>query len=208
MARSVGSDGKITAAEIRKNCLVLFARNGYAAVSMRQIAQSVGVQASAIYQYFENKQQILVDLLQTHMEKLLEAWDAEMCRESAPKALERFIRFHIRYHIKKPDEVFVSYMELRSLEPEGFKTIESLRRKYEQVLKSILEEGAADGSLNVDDPHVAAMAILSMLTGVNTWYRSGGRLSQDRIEDIYAAMVLRSQGVMVSSENNEELAHV
>ena len=44
------------------------------------------------------------------------------------------------------------------------------------------------------DPHVAAMAILAMITGVNTWYRSGGRLSQAKIEDIYVSMVLGSVG--------------
>ena len=31
--------------------------------------------------------------------------------------LERFVRFHIRYHLKRADEVFISYMELRNLEP-------------------------------------------------------------------------------------------
>ncbi len=36
------------------------------------------------------------------------------------------------------------------------------------------------------------MAILAMLTGVNTWYRSGGRLSREKIEDIYEEMVLKS----------------
>jgi hypothetical protein len=33
-----------------------------------------------------------------------------------------------------------------------------------------------------------------MLTGVNTWYREGGRLSVERIERIYWNMVRRSVG--------------
>lgn len=195
MARIAGSDGKITAEEIRKHSLVLFARSGYAAVSMRQIAHSVGVQASAIYQYHENKQQLLVCLLRTHMNDLLSAWALEACDESPTNALERFARFHIQYHIERPDSVFLSYMELRSLEPDGFEIIEKLRRKYENILKEILNQGSVDGTLKVEDQHVSVMAILAMLTGVNTWYRSGGRLSQQKIEDIYASMVMRSVGV-------------
>lgn len=196
MARTAGSSGEVTAQAIRETSLALFARQGYAAVSMRQIADRVGVQASALYKYHATKQQLLVDIMLDHMEQLLEAWEAEDKPESgnAVVALEHFARFHIRYHIKRPDEVFVSYMELRSLEEPGFREVGKLRRDYENILKGILRRGMSEGVFAITDPHVAAMAILAMITGVNTWYRSGGRLSQAKIEDIYVSMVLGSVG--------------
>lgn len=201
MARPAGVSGEDTARSIRAHSLKLFARHGYDAVSMRAIAQAVGVQAGALYQYYENKQQLLVALLRGHMDELLAAWDAERVADEAPAAaLERFARFHVRYHITRADEVFLSYMELRALEPAGFALVESLRRKYEGELKAILAGGAAAGVFVIEEAHVAAMAILAMLTGVNTWYRRGGRLSQRKIEDIYAAMVLRSVGGTVRGE--------
>ncbi len=195
MARTAGSDGEATARAIREASLALFARYGYEAVSMRQIADRVGVQAGALYKYHANKQQLLVDIMRDHMEQLLEAWDAERRPgEESVAALDRFARFHIGYHIKRPDAVFISYMELRSLEGEGFRDISRLRGKYEAILRDILRRGMEDGVFAVADPHVAAMAILAMITGVNTWYRSGGRLSQAKIEDIYVSMVLGSVG--------------
>ena len=208
MARIAGSDGEVTRSEIRKVSLSLFAQYGYAAVSMRQIASQVGVQASAIYQYYPNKQQILVSLLQNHMDGLLSACHEEITAKDPVDRLEQFARFHIRYNINRPDEVFLSYMELRSLEPEGFATIADLRSKYETVLKSILRDGIKSGVMKIDDPHVSAMAILAMLTGVNTWYRSGGRLSQKKIENMYASMVLKSQGIVPSDHDEKEAAHV
>ncbi|MBO6917836.1 MAG: TetR family transcriptional regulator [Rhizobiaceae bacterium] len=208
MARIAGSDGEVTRSEIRKVSLSLFAQFGYAAVSMRQIASQVGVQASAIYQYYPNKQQILVSLLQNHMDGLLSACHEEITAKDPVDRLEQFARFHIRYNINRPDEVFLSYMELRSLEPEGFATIADLRSKYEAVLKSILHDGIKSGVMKIDDPHVSAMAILAMLTGVNTWYRSGGRLSQKKIENMYASMVLKSQGIVPSDHDEKEAAHV
>jgi len=195
LARTAGSDGEATARAIREASLALFARYGYEAVSMRQIADRVGVQAGALYKYHANKQQLLVDIMRDHMEQLLEAWDAErLPDERSVAALDRFARFHIGYHIKRPDAVFISYMELRSLEGEGFRDISRLRGKYEAILRDILRRGMEDGVFTVADPHVAAMAILAMITGVNTWYRSGGRLSQAKIEDIYVSMVLGSVG--------------
>ena len=204
MARTAGSSGEVTAQAIRDISLALFARQGYAAVSMRQIADRVGVQASALYKYHSTKQQLLVDIMRDHMEQLMDAWVAEEKPADcdAVAALEHFARFHIRYHIKRPDEVFVSYMELRSLEEPGLRQISGLRRDYETILKDILRRGMEEGDFTVADPHVAAMAILAMITGVNTWYRSGGRLSQTKIEDIYVSMVLGSVGCRSEGENH------
>ncbi|MCO6187452.1 TetR/AcrR family transcriptional regulator [Rhizobium sp. L1K21] len=196
MARLAGSNGEKTAGLIRAESLRLIARHGYDAVSMRQIADAVGVQASALYKYFPNKQQLLVTLLKEHMDELFAALDEEALDDlEAEEALEAFARFHVRHHINRADAVFISYMELRALETENFKAVEALRRAYEARLKAILLRGQSAGVFAFEEAHVVAMAILSMLTGVNTWYRSGGRLSQARIEDIYAQMVLRSAGV-------------
>ncbi len=195
MARLAGSNGKATAKAIHKHSLELIARHGFAAVSMRMIADAVGVQPGALYQYHPTKQALLLDIMQKHLEALLQAWVKESQIElPAIEALERFARFHIRYNIKRPDEVFIAYMELRSLEPDEFKLIEELRRQYEDELKTIIAKGIKENSFKVEDAHVTAMATLAMLTGINTWYRSGGRLSQKKIEDIYVNMVLRSVG--------------
>lgn len=193
MARQAGANGETTARAIRHESLKLFARHGYDAVSMRQIASAVGVQASALYQYFPTKQQILVTLMKEHMEELLAAYAEERQDSEPPRAaLTRFARFHIRHHINRADAVFISYMELRALDEHGFAAIEALRKAYENELKSILARGAETGDFRLGEPHVAAMAILAMLTGVNTWYRTGGRLSREKIEDIYVEMVLKS----------------
>ena len=167
----------------------LFAENGYAAVSMRQIAAKVGVQAGALYNYTPDKQSLLFDLLKGHMDDLLSA-RAEGRRDDAPaKQLEAFARFHIRFHHARKEAVFISYMELRNLTPENFVTIENLRRRYETDLSDILEAGQKSGDFAIDDPKIASLAIIAMLTGVNTWYRDDGRLSLDEIEQIYWRMV-------------------
>ena len=51
MARKTGSHSEITGPRIRSAARTLFARHGFAAVSMRQIAAAVGVQAGALYLY-------------------------------------------------------------------------------------------------------------------------------------------------------------
>lgn len=195
MARRAGSSGAETAEKVRNAALELFARSGYAAVSMRAIAAETGVQAGAIYNHFPTKQHLLNELLRVHMETLLNAWaEAEEPDPAPPAALEHFVRFHIRYHLDRSREVFISYMELRSLEDANFSAIEALRRQYERVPRAILDRGAADGSFDIIDPQVTTMAIIAMLNGMTTWYRENGRLSLDEIEAVYVRLVARLVG--------------
>jgi len=72
MARKSGSNGEKTAQQLRVAATKLFATNGYAAVSMRQIAREIGVQAGALYLYTPDKQSLLFDLMNQHMEELLQ----------------------------------------------------------------------------------------------------------------------------------------
>ncbi len=192
MARKTGSHAEITGPAIRAAALRLFAKSGYAAVSMRQIAAEVGVGAGALYLYTPDKQTLLFDLMHSHMTDLLAACDA-LPKESDPEArLNQFVAFHIDFHIGRPDAVFLAYMELRNLEPDNFATIEAQRRAYEDRLESILEDGQQSGAFAIPDTRVATMALIAMLSGIHVWYRDGGRLSRDRIQTLYRDLALRT----------------
>lgn len=191
MARTTGSHSDITGPRVRAAALRLFARGGYAAVSMRAIAAEVGVQAGALYNYTPDKQSLLFDLMQAHMTDLLAETPNDASR-SALQQLRDFVTFHIRFHADRPDEVFIAYMELRNLTEENFAVIERLRRDYEDRLETILRAGVASGDFSVADTKIVTLAIIAMLTGVNTWYRAGGRLSLDEVVAQYWDMVRKA----------------
>ncbi|HBD89515.1 MAG TPA: TetR/AcrR family transcriptional regulator [Gemmobacter sp.] len=195
MARKTGSHSEITGPRIRAAAERLFARHGFAAVSMRQIAAEVGVQAGALYLYTPDKQSLLADLMRSHLDSLLAAHAALPQLEGPQARLAQFARFHIGYHIDRPDAVFVAYMELRNLAPENFTEIEALRRRYEDRLEAILQDGRAAGLFLVPDTKLATLALIAMLTGVTNWYREGGRLGRAEVEKIYADMALQAVGV-------------
>ncbi|MFC3616036.1 TetR/AcrR family transcriptional regulator [Lutimaribacter marinistellae] len=192
MARTQGSHSDITGPRIRTAALKLFAQYGFAAVSMRQIAKEVGVQAGALYNYVPDKQSLLFGLMQSHMEELLDARAERAVPADALGQLQEFVGFHIRFHLERPEEVFIAYMELRNLSAENFARIEALRRAYEDQLEAILRAGVAEGVFGVPDTKIATLAVIAMLNGVNTWYRREGRLSLDAVETIYWDMVRKA----------------
>lgn len=192
MARRIGSHGPKTMEAIREAGLHLIYRHGYEAMSLRQLAAEVGLQVGSLYNHIRTKQDLLFDLVKAHMETLREHLDAAIDHPGDPATLLRdFITFHVTYHLQRRQEVFICFSELRSLEPANYQVIVEMRRAYELILVDILDRGVAEGVFDIADTSVAAYGILSMLTGVCTWFRADGRLSIEDVAAIYTTMVLK-----------------
>lgn len=205
MGRTSGSNGGRTEAVLREAALTLIARHGYEAMTMRQLATEVGVQAAALYRYFPTKEDLLFTLMREHMEELIAAWDEEQPAFANPEhRLVIFVENHIRFHIARRASTHVSNMELRSLSKDRLSTILKLRGKYEKNLRRILRDGAENGSFLIDDVGLTAMAIIQMLTGVIVWFRPGGGLSVEGVVKTYLSMAKRLVGVHTADEEKNE----
>jgi AcrR family transcriptional regulator len=192
MARTTGSDGEKTAAALREAAVSLIARHGYEAVSMRQLAAEIGVQAAALYRYFPTKQDLLFTLMREHMEGLSEAWNNARLQTADPMArLAAFVGNHIRFHVARRHATHVSNMELRSLSRENLTHILRLRTAYEKELRQILRDGAEAGVFSIDETSMTAMAIIQMVTGVIVWFRPDERLSVEEVAETYLTMTMR-----------------
>ena len=195
MARKTGSHSEITGPKIRQAALELFARHGFAAVTMRQIAATVGVQAGAIYNYTSDKQALLFNLLDGHMADLLSRWSAELVPVNPIAALDHFVAFHLDFHIKRPELVFISYMELRNLTEPNFKKIVEKRRIYEKIIHNLILNGVGSGEFWVPDPKITSLALIALLTGPVDWFREDGRLTSDELTRQYCILTRQALGV-------------
>ena len=195
MARKTGSHSEITGPKIRQAALELFARHGFAAVTMRRIAGAVGVQAGAIYNYTSDKQALLFDLLDGHMADLLSKWSVELVPVDPISALDHFVAFHLDFHIKRPELVFISYMELRNLTELNFKSIVDKRRIYEKIIYNLILNGVGSGDFWVPDPKITSLALIALLTGPVDWFREDGRLTRDELTRQYCALTRQALGV-------------
>lgn len=193
MARTRGSVGAETEKAIRKAAIELIAKHGFEAMTLRDLAEHVGLQPGSIYRYIATKDQLLVDIMAEHMEALLAAWRKWDDAQADPRArLESFVEFHIRYHFERQKEVLIANLELRSLTPDARRAAVALRKAYENELCTILDAGMTAHLFPRIDSGVATYAIISMLTGVCFWYSPKGRLPVDDIIDIHKQLVLGS----------------
>ncbi|MBZ9669436.1 TetR/AcrR family transcriptional regulator [Mesorhizobium sp. ES1-3] len=205
MARTTGSDGERTEAAVRDAAVTLIARHGYEAMSMRQLAAEVGVQAAALYRYFPTKEDLLFTLMREHMQGLREAWKQARPAGADPAwQLAAYVRNHIAFHIERRHATHVSNMELRSLSPDRLTQILRMRTAYEKELRSILRDGAEAGVFQIEDTGLTAMALIQMMTGVIVWFRPGERLSIAEVTATYLSMTMRLVGANVGIGTGEE----
>jgi len=193
MARTIGSHGPRTMEAIRKAGLNLIYEHGFEAMSLRRLASEVGIQVGSLYNHISTKQDLLYELIRAHMDDLFRQFGEAMAEVEGKDAITRlkaFIAFHVTYHIVRKREVFIGASELRSLEPNHYEEIVTLRRHYERQLIAILRQGEEAGQFHFADASVTAYGILAMLTGVCTWFRPHGRLSKEEVIATYSDMVL------------------
>ena len=63
--------------ELLDGCLKLFSERGYGSVTMRQIAQSLGVSTGTLYHYFPSKESIFIQLVQELCERDVSSFFAQ-----------------------------------------------------------------------------------------------------------------------------------
>ncbi|WP_050400546.1 TetR/AcrR family transcriptional regulator [Bradyrhizobium embrapense] len=191
MARTIGSHGPTTLEAIRKAGVRLIFERGYEAMSLRQLAAEVGIQAGSLYNHISTKQDLLFDLVREHINDLLRELDLALEGKADPvEKLRAFVAFHVSYHMTRKREVFIANSELRSLEAKNYDAVVALRGAYEHRLAQILTDGVSEGVFEVVDIQVATFAIIALLTGLCTWYRPGGRLTRDAIIAAHEKLVL------------------
>jgi AcrR family transcriptional regulator len=194
MAAIVVPHERVTAAErILRAAIVLFRERGYHGSSMRTLARRLRMEAASLYYHYPSKQDILFAILDRTLDELLAGVGRAVAAADGPEArLRAAVRFHVLFHTDSQHEAFVSASELRSLTPGNLRLVLTRRDEYERVFRGLLAAGVRAGAFQVSDVRLTAMAILTMCTGVATWFSERGRLAPDAIAERYVEMILRS----------------
>jgi AcrR family transcriptional regulator len=170
-----------TAADARRAEVVtlaagLFDRNGYASVSMEQIAAAAGMAKPTLYHYFRAKDEILRGIHETFIDILLERQDERARLGLAPADLLLGAMTDIfglmethRGHVRA---FFEHHREL----PDAARTqIRVKRDRYEQLIRGAVTEGIRTGTFRDVDPDTATLAIFGACNWAYQWWRPGGR---------------------------------
>lgn len=164
----------------------IFRSKGFHAASMQDIAGAVKLQKASLYHHVNSKQEILLELLDMALDVITEEVAREI--ESAGIAdirLQRAIEAYLRTILEHRDLASVLLLEHRSLDPELKAKHIPRRDRFERLWRDLLVEGKDAGVFEIDDPALAARAILGTLNWTITWYRPDGPQSIEAIASSY-----------------------
>lgn len=175
---------------IRDTAISMFSEFGYHAVTLRKLADRIGIQAGSLYNHIENKQELLFEILYEIMGDLVRSYEEKVEPVTGPvEKLDAFIRNHVDFHTSRKEEVFIGNMELRNLSQENRALMVELRDRYQKRLTEILREGQNAGLFHIQDAQMLTFAILGMLNAVPNWFDPAGRRSAADIAEYYAELI-------------------
>jgi len=171
----------------------LFGRDGYHAVSIRDLATALGQQPSAIYFHVESKQQLLFELaLMGHRAHFDTLRDALMDAGADPhEQLRALVAAHVRGHLTYPSMARLTNRELRALPPDELQTVLAIRTSTEQMFIDVLDRGVRLGAFNTTDTFLAAKAIGAMGVRLPEWWTTDSPRTLEQIVDSYVEFALK-----------------
>ncbi len=166
-------------------------QKGYHAASMQDIAEAVNLQKASLYHHFSSKQEILLALLDQALDLLIERVSAVVARDlPADEKLSLAMREYLGCLDEHAALASVLLLEHRSLNPEYHERHIPRRDRFEQLWRTLIQEGMDSGVFHPADPSMTARALLGVMNWTITWYRPDGRYSSGQISDQFAALFL------------------
>jgi AcrR family transcriptional regulator len=132
----------------------LFAKQGVAATTVREIAEAVGILSGSLYHHFASKDEIVDAIVSSFMEDLVARYDAVLASETDPqKQLVGLVRASIATSAEHPHATEIYQNDARYLQADdGSAVVVKGARTVRSAWIQVLEGGAAAGVFRDDVP--------------------------------------------------------
>jgi TetR/AcrR family transcriptional regulator, cholesterol catabolism regulator len=180
---------------IRVAAVQLFTRQGFAGTSMKDLARALEIAPANIYNYYPNKEAILLDVLSYQLLALAGREQAILERQLSPADTLRELAYDLVVNdLNDPLAAFVGIQGVRGLSKENSNYISRLMADIRATWVAVINDGASSGAFPVRDPKLCALSTLTLCSSVSTWYQPGGKYSPSYVAEGVAEMVLRMVG--------------
>lgn len=156
----------------------VFAEYGYAAATMRDVAEAAGLSIAGLYYYLPSKEHALFLVCRQAFLELAKALDAAMKTPGSHEdRLHAFVRGHVEFLAREPHAYRVLLHDLDALKNEHRTQIHELRRRYFTSAADLVIAVQQDRHSTIPT-HVATAALFGMMNWMPMWHRDGTDAAQ------------------------------
>jgi AcrR family transcriptional regulator len=190
MPRVRAADYDLKAKAILDSAAALFAKVGYPNAKMQDIAKACGASKSMLYHYFPTKDDLLFDMLEEHLEKVIAGIEEVSAQGGSNK--DRFGTF-VQVFTQKSAQSrrrHVSAMNDVKFLPKPMQApLIDLETKVTDLVAALLRQLNPGLPEDVYKPYT--MLLIGMLNWTDTWYKPSGKMKPQELCDRISRLFLR-----------------
>ena len=176
--------------EILRSAGEILRARKHSSLTMREIADQLGMTKGNLYYYFRSRRDILFQChLKSTEDNLSLLQEVQRLGASAGLRLAALIRGLVSRVIKDPYGAFVT-ADLDSLTKAQRRSYVGLRDQFELGVRQLIEEGVSCGEFRAADVKVRSFVILGAVNAIARWYKPDGPRSPEEIAELFAEMLV------------------
>ncbi|MCW2984602.1 MAG: TetR/AcrR family transcriptional regulator [Conexibacter sp.] len=191
-AAKAGGQTRPRDAEVIKTAAQVFARRGYAAATVQDVADELGILKGSIYYYIKTKEDLLYRvLLQVHEEVDVLLEEVKQAEVADPiERLVLYVRTQATYNLSNLVAISVYYNDIDQLGDERRREILRRRKVHEDYVIGLVLDGQRAALIDADrDARLLTYNIFATLIWPYRWYRPRSRVKVDDVVDSCVAFV-------------------
>ena len=169
----------------------LFGDRGYPGVSMRDLAEGLGIKSASLYAHVPSKQHLLFEVMRIGLVEHAQVLRLALLEAPSDPAeqVRALVRAHVLMALQRPSLTRVITHELKHLEEPFLGDVQLLRDQPAQYFLEVVDRGCRLGTFDVVNPRLSLRAIADMGFRLAEWPRPAG--SDEEIVDSYQRFALR-----------------
>jgi len=170
----------------------LFLEAGYRKTSMRELAARLEITKPALYYYFRNKEEMLIECYRAGIaaiEGLLGS--AVVSNADGLTKVQAFVKAYATAVLTFDFGRCVATLDDSELSVKARHQVRALKRRIDRSIRNYVEEGIADGSISPCNSKLASFAMAGAINWIGAWYRPDGSLGAEEIASEFAHLLTR-----------------
>jgi AcrR family transcriptional regulator len=187
--RKAKGDGHLRRAEILAAAETIFVRDGYHGATIRKIAEEVGVSSTALYMYFRDKDEILLEICETAAEDLLVQFNEIAVRPTDALSRARsMLAAYMRFGLVNPNTCMLAFGSGPGQLTQNRVQSQLARPCYDLFRQSVADI-AGEGRLRIDDDKLATHLLWAACHGLIALHASRPDAGWEARETLISGML-------------------
>ncbi|OGP67562.1 MAG: TetR family transcriptional regulator [Deltaproteobacteria bacterium RBG_13_47_9] len=145
--KSSQAEQKNKSKRILRAAQTVFAQKGYSQATISEIAKSADVSEGTIYEYFKNKDELLLSIAENRFEEYIASMDEVFEIKTPLRKLQHLIRYHFYLFLAERDFLIVFLLHIQLGRRFYNSPVYQVVERYKKIMADILDQGKVDGTI-------------------------------------------------------------